>query len=83
MYNNNLYELKPINSRQASFYKNLCQNKVGHSIRRWFISKSNVPKQVKAEIKEKLKQEEALYNQLDIRFYNHGYVRCIATAYNN
>lgn len=61
----------------------LCQNNVGHSIRRWFISKSNVPKQVKAEIEEKLKQEEALYNQLDIRFYTHGYVRCIATAYNN
>lgn len=61
----------------------LCQNKVGHSVRRWFISKSKVQEQVEAEIKEKLKQEEASYNQLHIQFYNHGYVRCIATAYNN
>lgn len=61
----------------------LCQNKVGHSTRRWFISKSRVQEEVKTEIEEKLKQEEASYSQLDIRFYNHGYVGCIVTAYNN
>ena len=57
----------------------LCTNKIGHCIKNYFRSKSNIEYYLEMEIREKLEEMEAVYDYLRIQYTKSG---CIATAYN-